>query len=68
MVNRPLHKLTRSKAPGELAIEDLRDGHGGHNGYYCNKIFLAFLNFHFTPMPPTKFWFNLTYHSGADNI
>ena len=26
MVNRPLHKLTGSKAPGELTIEDLQDG------------------------------------------
>ena len=68
MVNRPQHKLAWSKAPGELTIEDLQDGScGGHLGY-CNKMFLAILDHHIVPMPPTKFWLNLTYHSGADEV
>ena len=29
---------------------------------------LAILNLHVTPMPPTKFGLNLTYHSGADVV
>ena len=41
MVNRPWHKLTWSKAPGELTIEDLQDDCcGGHCGYR-NKMVLA---------------------------
>ena len=68
MVNRPWHKLTLCKAPGELTMEDLQDGCcGGHLGY-CNKTFLAILNLHVTPMPPTKFWLNLTYYLGADEV
>ena len=68
MVNRLWHKLTWSKAPGELTIEDLQDGCcGGHRGYR-NKMFLVILNLHITPNPPTKFLFNLTYHSGADEV
>ena len=68
MVNRPRHKLTWSKAPGELTIEDLQDGCcGDHPGYYNNMV-LAILNLHVAPMPPTKFWLNLTYHSGADEV
>ena len=68
MVNRPWHKLTWSKAPGELTIEDLQNSCcGGHNGYR-NKMLLATLNLHVTPMPPTKFWLNLTYHLGADEV
>ena len=56
MVNRPQHKLAWSKAPGELTIEDLQGGCcGGHSEYY-NKMVLAILNLHVTPMPPTKFW------------
>ena len=66
MVNRSWHNLTWSKALGELTIVDLQDGCcGGHRGY-CNKMFLAILNLHVIPMPPTKFWLNLTYQSGAD--
>ena len=68
MVNRPWHKLTWSKAPGELTIEDLQDGCcGGHHGYH-NRMFLEILNLHVTPMPPTKFWLNLTYHLGAGEV
>ena len=29
---------------------------------------LEILNLHVTPMPPTKFCFNLTYHFGADIV
>ena len=65
---RPWHKLIWSKAPGELTIEDLQNGCcGGHPGYH-NRMLLAILNLHVTPMPPTKFWLNLTYHSGADEV
>ena len=60
MVNRQRHKLTLSKAPSELTIEDLHDG-CSHRGY-CNKMFLAVLTLHVAQMPPTKFWLNLTYH------
>ena len=46
MVNRPQNKLTWSKAPGELTIEDLQYGCcGGHRGYR-NKMFLATVNLH----------------------
>ena len=52
MVNSPRHKLTWSKAPGELTIEDLQDGCcGGHQGYR-SKLVLAILNVHVT----TKFF------------
>ena len=68
MVNSPRHKLTWSKAQGELTIEDLQDVCCGHLRGYCNKLFLAILNLNVAPMPPTKFWFNLTYHSGADEV
>ena len=68
MVNRPWHKLTWRKAPGELTTEYLQDGCcGGHRGYR-NKMLLAILNLHVTPMPPIKFWLSLTYHSGADVV
>ena len=51
----------KSKAPGELTIEDLQDGcYGGHSGYR-NKLLLAILNLHVTQMPSTKFWLNLNY-------
>ena len=68
MVNRPQHKLAWSKVLGELTIEDLQDGcYGGHCGYH-NKMVLAILNLHVPPMPPTKFWLNLTYHLDADEV
>ena len=40
---------------------------GSHLGYH-NKMVLANLILHVAPMPPTKFWLNLTYHSGADEV
>ena len=41
-------------APAELTI-DLQNGYcRGHCGH-CNKMFLAILNHHVVPMPPTKF-------------
>ena len=68
MMNRSWHKLTWSKAPGELMIEDLQDGCcGGHHGYRNNSV-LAILNLYVTPMLPTKFWLNLTYLLGADEV
>ena len=33
-----------------------------------NGTNLAVLNLHISPMPPTKFQLNLTYHSGADVV
>ena len=29
---------------------------------------LAILNLHVTQMPPTKFWLNLIYYQGADEV
>ena len=58
--------MVNSKAPCELTTEDLQDGCcGGHLGS-PNKMVLAIQNLHVPPMPPTKFWLNLTNHSGAD--
>ena len=55
-------------SPGELTIENLQQCCcAGHHGYR-NKMFLAILNLHVTPMPPTKFWLNLIYHQGADEV
>ena len=68
MVNRLWHKLTWSKAQGELTIKDLQVGcSGGHLGYRY-KMLLAILNLHVTLMPPTKFWLNLTYHLGGYEV
>ena len=56
IVNRPWHKLTWSKAPRDLTIEDLQDGcYVGHHGYQNNLV-----QHSITPMPPAKFWLNLT--------
>ena len=68
MVNSPRHKLTWSKAQGELTIEGLQDGCCGGHRRYRNKMFSAILNVHVAQMPPTKFWLNLTYHFGADEV
>ena len=68
MVNRPWHTLTWNKAPGKLTTEELQDGCcGSHRGYH-NKMFLAILNLHVTPMPSTKFCLNLSYLAGADEF
>ena len=68
MANRPWYKLTWSKPPGELTIEELQDGcRGGHRGY-CYKMVLAILNLHVAPMPPIKFWLSPTSHSWADEV
>ena len=67
MVNKQ-HKLTWSKAPGELIIKDLQDGCcGGLRGYH-NIMVLAILNFHVAQMPPSKFRLNPTSHSEADEV
>ena len=63
-INRPWHKLTWSK----LIIEDLQNGCCFCHRGYCNKMFLAILNLHVTLMHPIKFWFNLTYDSGTDEV
>ena len=59
MVNRPQHKMTWSTA-GQLTTEDLQEGWCGCHRGYPNKMVLAILNLHVAPMPPTKFWLNLT--------
>ena len=68
MVNSPWHKLIWSKAQVELTIENLQDGCCCGNHGHPNKMILVILNLNVTPMPPTKFWLKLTYHSGADEI
>ena len=68
LVNRARHKLTWSKAQGELTTEDFQDGCCGSYRGYGNKMVLAILNHHVALMPPTKSWLNLTYHSGADEV
>ena len=68
MVNRLWHKLTWSKTPGELTIEHLQDGYCVCHRGYCNKMVLAILNLHVATMPPYKFWLNMTYHLGADEV
>ena len=55
MVNRLRHKLTWSKAPGELTIEHLQNGYSGSHRGYRNKMILAIQNLHVAAMPPTKF-------------
>ena len=67
MDNIPWTKRTWSKAPGELTTY-LQDGCCSSHHGYRNKMILAILNLHVTPTPPTKFWLNLTYHSGADEV
>ena len=50
----------------EMPFEKFQDGHhGGHLGCQ-NATNLTVLNFHASPMPPTKFQLNPTYHLGAD--
>ena len=68
IVNRPWHKLTWSKAPGELTTEELQDGCCGFHHRYPNNMILVILNLHVTPMTPTKLWLNLTYHSVAGEV
>ena len=41
-----------------MSFEDFQ-GQDGHLGYR-NRMILAILNLHVSPMLPTKFWFNLT--------
>ena len=54
--------------PGVLTTEDFQDGCCGSHLGFCNKMVLAVLNLHVGPMPPTKFWLSLAYHSGVDEI
>ena len=45
----------------EMWFEEFQDGHyGGHLGY-LNRMILAILSLHNTPMPSIKFQFNPTY-------
>ena len=51
-----------------IIIEDFQDGSQcGLLGHH-NKMILAILNLHVSPMPPTKFWLNPTYHSGVNVV
>ena len=44
-----------------MLFEEFQDGcRGGHLGYW-NGTILAILNLYVAPMPPIKFWLNLTY-------
>ena len=52
----------------QMSFEDFQDGHHGGPLWYRNETILAILNLHVAPTPPTKFWRNLTYHSGADAV
>ena len=52
----------------QIISEDFQDRHHCCHLGYRNEIVLAILNLHHTPMPPTRFWLNQTYHSGADVV
>ena len=52
----------------EMSIEEFQDGQSGSHLGYQNETMLAILTLHVSPMPPTKFLLNPTYHSGADVI
>ena len=52
----------------EMSFEEVQDGcHGGCLGYQ-NGTILAILNLYVAPMPPIKFWLNLSYGLGGDVI
>ena len=52
----------------QITIDYFQDGNSGsHLGYY-SEIILAILNFYVASMPPTKFWFILTYYLEADVV
>ena len=45
----------------EMSSEEFQDGrHGGHLGY-PKRTNLTILNLYAAPMPPIRFWLNLTY-------
>ena len=49
----------------DRSFEEFQDG--GHL-WYQNGISLAILNLYNAPMPPVKFWLNLTYGLGGDVV
>ena len=48
-----------------MLFEEFQDGR--HLGYW-NGTILAILNLYVTPMPPIKFWLNLTYGLGGGRL
>ena len=52
----------------QMLFQDFQAGHHGSHLRYWNGMNLAILNLHVTPMPPTKFGLNSTYHSEADVV
>ena len=49
-----------------MPFEEFQDGRHGIRLGYRNGTTLAILNLHYTPVPPIKFQFNLTYGSGEN--
>ena len=47
-----------------MSFEEFQDGHHGSHLEYRNGTILAILNLYNAPMPPIKFWLNLTYGLG----
>ena len=52
----------------DVVLKEFQDGHCGSDLGYWNGKALEILNPHVSPVPPTKFWLNPTYPSGADVI
>ena len=51
-----------------MLFEEFQDGRqGGHLGHR-NRTILTILNLYVAPMPPIKFWLNLTYGLGGDVV
>ena len=48
----------------EMSFEEFQYGHYGSH-LYRNRMILAILNLYVAPMPPIKFWLNLTYGLGG---
>ena len=51
-----------------MLFEEFQDGHHGHHLGYRNGMILAILTLYVMPMPPIKFWLNLTYGFGGDVV
>ena len=51
-----------------MLFEEFQDGHHGCHLGCRNGTILAILNFHISPMLPTKFWLNQTYFLWANVV
>ena len=60
--------LIRLTVREQMWFQAFQAGHHGGHLRSWNETNLAILNFHVTPMPPTKFRFNPTYRSGAEVV